>query len=141
MYVISHLSFMKKILAAMTFAAGAVFGMFFSPKKGEDLRKEVKSAKSNEDKAEVVGEEAKKMAKSFWKTIKGPLKKGMDDMRKEMEKQSKKYGTEAKKSIDKWKKKAEAEIRKDLKKAKTTAKKKATAAKKNVKKRVSKAKK
>ena len=121
----------------MSFAAGAIFGMFFSPKKGEDLRKEMRSTKKNEDKAELVGEEAKAMAKSFWETVKGPLKKGMDDMRKEMEKQGKKYGGEAKKSIDTWKKKAEAEIRKDLKKAKTTAKKKATAAKKTVKKKIS----
>jgi len=130
---------MKKILAAMSFAAGAVFGMFFSTKKGAEVRKEVSSQKSTEDKAEVLGEEAKAMLKNFWNTIKKPLKKGLDDARKEMEMQSKKYGKSAKKNIDSWKKSAETEIRKDLAKAKKEIKKSARKAKSTAKKKVSQA--
>lgn len=143
---------MRKLFTAITFGAGALFGMIFSTKKGDEIRTKVAAKKSTEDKAEVVGEEAKEMFKNFWATIKGPLKKGLDDTRKEMEKAGKKYGKQAQKKMMEFKDMAEEEIQKEVKKAKkeinkagkklkATAKKKAASAKKTATKKATTAKK
>ena len=140
---------MKKLLAALTFAAGAIFGMLFSGRRGQEIRKEIETKSSNEEKAELVGEEAKTMFKNFWNTIRGPLKKLGKEMKKDAEKYSKKYGKEAIDKIEEWKEKASKEIEKDVsvakkefkssaKKFKAVAKKKVNQVKKQIKKKIKK---
>lgn len=128
---------MKKLLTALTFASGAIFGMFFSTKKGEQIRKEMARKKGSEEKLEVVKEEAGAMAKSFWNTVKGPLKRGFKDAKKEMEKIGKEYGTQAKKRLSEWKEKAEKEFKEEVKgaagKVKRVAEKATSAAKNQMK--------
>lgn len=121
---------MKKLLAAITFAAGAVFGMLFSTKRGAEIRKEFKSKATPEGKAEVVGEEAKDMLKDFWQTIKGPLKKGYKQVEWGVKKYGKKYGSEALEKLEGWEKKAAHEIKRDVAIAKKGVKKTAARAKK-----------
>jgi len=143
---------MKKLFTALTFGAGAVFGMLFSTKKGEVVRKQLASKRSTEGKAEVIGKEAKELAQNFWKTVKVPMKKMGEVIQKDMERYTKQYSDQAKDKIDDWKKKAEKEItveikraklevKKAVKKGKQSAKKAVSTARKTVKKKVNTAKK
>lgn len=95
------ISLLKKFFTALGFAAGAVFGLFFSRKKGEELRKAVQSKKSSDQKLEVVGAEAKAMLRNFWTTIQGPLKKGLKELKKDAEKVGKDWKTKALTEIEK----------------------------------------
>lgn len=112
---------MKKFFAALSFVAGGVFALFFSSKKGEQLRKEVQSEKTSDGKIEVVAREAKTVLSNFWNMIKDPLKKGAMKIEQEAEKYGKKYGGEAKEKMGEWKDKAVTEMSKELKKAKKKA--------------------
>lgn len=103
---------MKKLFAVITFTAGAVFGMLFSTKKGEEIRRRVTSQRSREEKAEAIASEAKDMAKSFWKTIKGPLMNFGEILKNDAEK----YGPQAKKKLEQWKDKAVQEVKREAKK-------------------------
>ncbi|MDF2379752.1 MAG: hypothetical protein P1V18_06085 [Candidatus Gracilibacteria bacterium] len=127
----------KLLKNAFLFSGGAILGMLFSTKDGSNIRKKMKQKKSNEDKAEIVAEEAKAMATNFWNTIKGPLKKAGEAVRKDIEKYGNEYGKEAKSKIDGWKKQATKEIEKDIKKAKSEIKKATKKAKSRTKKKVS----
>jgi|CXWL01.1.fsa_nt_gi hypothetical protein len=106
---------MKKILAAITFATGALFGVLFTSKKGDEVRKKLSSKKSTEGRAEVLGEEAKDLAKNFWSTVKGPLQKFSNSMQSSFKSYQKKYGPQAKKKFGEWKLMAGKELNKDLK--------------------------
>lgn len=121
---------MKKILAAIAFAFGAVFGVLFTGKKGDEVRQKLKTKKTNEGKAEVLGEEAKDLAKNFWGAVKGPLQKFSNSMQSSFKSYQRKYGPEAKKKLGEWKVMAEKELNKDLKIAGKQLKKSAKVAKK-----------
>ncbi len=105
---------MKKILAALSFVFGAVFGLLFSTKRGEEIRKEFKSKKGSEQKMEVVAEETKSLFKNFWKTVKGPLERTWKSVEKEAEGVGKKYGKGAKKKFGEMKDKAMKEMKREM---------------------------
>lgn len=105
---------MKKLLTAVSFAAGGLFALMFSSKKGDELRKQVKSEKTPEGKIEVVGKEAKNVFVNFWRLIKDPLQKGLQKAEHEAEK----YGHEAKKKLGSWKNTVTNKVKKVGKKLK-----------------------
>lgn len=127
---------MKKILAAFGFFTGAVFGMLFSTKKGEDIRKEVKAKKNSDQKLEVVKNEAKALLTNFWNSIRGPLKRHFKDIKEEAEKYGKKYGHGASVTLGKWKEKAMNELEKEASFVKNSVKKGVKGAKNTVSKTV-----
>lgn len=108
---------MKKILTILTFSIGAIFGMLFSTKKGEEIRKEVKAKKTSDEKMEIVGEEAKAMLRNFWKTVKGPVEKHLKTLKDEAEKYGKKYGKGALEGLEREARMVKNTVKKGVKKA------------------------
>ncbi|GEM_PF-5224507 len=105
---------MKKILAALSFIFGAVFGLLFSTKRGEEIRKEFRAKKGSEQKMEVVAEETKSLFKNFWKIVKSPLEKTWKSVEKEAGTVGTKYGKEAKKKFEVMKGKAMKEMKREM---------------------------
>lgn len=92
---------MRKLFTAITFLFGAVFGLLFSTKKGEEVRRKLDQKEGADEKMEVVAEEAKGMFRNFWRAIKGPLKKGYKELEKNAKKYGKEYAGEAKEELEK----------------------------------------
>jgi gas vesicle protein len=106
---------MRKLFTAVTFLFGAVFGLLFSTKKGEEVRRKLEQKEGADEKMEVVAEEAKGMFRNFWRAIKGPLKKGYKEIERNAKKYGKEYGAQVQEKLEDLKGAAKEELSKDVK--------------------------